>query len=671
MEVDIAPYAPRSILEQLPCSLPTSHFGTDIDFDSVAAPIIASLGSLNESSLSSDAVWRDTFALTGSLRTIYSAPSIAKAWSETCASRQATDFAYITGSAKTLRLDKDIGWANVSFTFRNRGVPATTCRGFLSLILEEDGQWRIWLVRTVLEQLEGCEDVDVLQPVHGVSNDVNGVPHTANGVNAPLTHYDCVVVGAGQAGLGSAGRLQALGLSYVVLDKNASIGDNWMTRYDSARLHTAREYNHLPFDRTFPLPYQEFLTKYDLAKGYKTWIEKFGIDKHIQFNTTLESGSWDEPSHTWTLHISRTDGSKQTLTARNVIMATGAGGQIPLMPTYPGADIFRGTILHSADYKSSTPWAGQDGIVIGTANTAHDVAEDMVEAGLSRITMVQRSRTYVLPCEYFKTISDRSYNEAVETVDADREGYTMPYAVTRLLSRKALHGMASREPERFDALERVGFRVERYGDIMWHICEKLGGKLQEGRWRVWHLLMKCLGHYMDVGCSDLIAEGKVRIVTPYLPHNSYPISPNTTQIKVQSNALPTHFTPDGLAFSDGTTIPASVVIFCTGFIGNMRTDVARIFGQSVASRADDFWGLDAEGELKGVFRKNGQPGLWYVGGTIGHARYFSRFVALQIAAEKRGMPMEVYEGERRKEVHGLRGVSDGGLFKSSLEVNGH
>lgn len=78
---------------------------------------------------------------------------------------------------------------------------------------------------------------------------------------------------------------------------------------------------------------------------------------------------------------------------------------------------------------------------------------------------------------------------------------------------------------------------------------------------------------------------------------------------MKSDALPTHYTRTGLAFSDGTEIPADVVVFCTGFIGNMRTDVARIFGDEVASRADDFWGLDEEGELRGAFKRHGRKCL--------------------------------------------------------------
>lgn len=73
---------------------------------------------------------------------------------------------------------------------------------------------------------------------------------------------------------------------------------------------------------------------------------------------------------------------------------------------------------------------------------------------------------------------------------------------------------------------------------------------------------------------------------------------------MKSSALPTHYTTTGLAFSDGTEIPADVIVFSTGFEGNMRSEVARLFGKDVAARADDFWGLDEEGELKGAFKRN-------------------------------------------------------------------
>jgi hypothetical protein len=99
----------------------------------------------------------------------------------------------------------------------------------LSLV-QDEGKWKIWLLRTILEGLKGEGSVDFLAPgeERKESKDVNG-----NGKG--LSHFNCVVIGAGQAGLSVAGRLKALGVSCVVLEKYAEVGDNWKMRYDSCK----------------------------------------------------------------------------------------------------------------------------------------------------------------------------------------------------------------------------------------------------------------------------------------------------------------------------------------------------------------------------------------------------------------------------------------------------
>ena len=37
------------------------------------------------------------------------------------------------------------------------------------------------------------------------------------------------------------------------------------------------------------------------------------------------------------------------------------------------------------------------------------------------------------------------------------------------------------------------------------------------------------------------------------------------------------------------------------------------------------------------------PAMWYHGGTLGLARYYSRFIALQIKAKMLGTPLVVYD----------------------------
>lgn len=75
---------------------------------------------------------------------------------------------------------------------------------------------------------------------------------------------------------------------------------------------------------------------------------------------------------------------------------------------------------------------------------------------------------------------------------------------------------------------------------------------------------------------------------------------------MKSDALPTHYTRTGLAFADGSEIPADVIVFSTGFVGNAKGDVVRIFGKDIASKVEDYWGFNEEGELRGTFKPSGR-----------------------------------------------------------------
>lgn len=58
--------------------------------------------------------------------------------------------------------------------------------------------------------------------------------------------------------------------------------------------------------------------------------------------------------------------------------------------------------------------------------------------------------------------------------------------------------------------------------------------------------------------------------------------------------------------TDGSIVEADVIVFCTGFHGNMRTRVADIVGSEIADQLEDYWSFDAEGELRGNWRPLGR-----------------------------------------------------------------
>ena len=155
---------------------------------------------------------------------------------------------------------------------------------------------------------------------------------------------------------------------------------------------------------------------------------------------------------------------------------------------------------------------------------------------------------------------------------------------------RVLNGMAKAEPERFDALEKAGFKCIRYGDIVYQVFDRFGG------------------HYMDVGASAKIANGLVRTfnIRKHMVVCRNPPLTSAHQIKIKSDALPVQYSDDGIMFSDGTELKADVVVFATGFVGSMKVAIRELLSSEVADRIEDFWGINEEGEIRGAFKPSGR-----------------------------------------------------------------
>ena len=123
------------------------------------------------------------------------------------------------------------------------------------------------------------------------------------------------------------------------------------------------------------------------------------------------------------------------------------------------------------------------------------------------------------------------------------------------------------------------------------------------------------GYYFNVGCSDLIADGKIRLI-------------QATEIK--------RFVRGGLELQDGSILDADLVVLATGYKGPDYV-VRSLFGAEVAERVGPIWGFDATTqELRNMWTRTAQPGLWITGGSFSQCRIYSRFIALQIDAIEAG-----------------------------------
>ena len=147
------------------------------------------------------------------------------------------------------------------------------------------------------------------------------------------------------------------------------------------------------------------------------------------------------------------------------------------------------------------------------------------------------------------------------------------------------------------------------------------------------LFMKYLrrgsGYYIDVGASELVANGDVKLRSGV----------SIAEIRERSVVL-----------TDGSELEADLIVLATGY-SSMNGWVAQLISQDVADKVGKVWGLGSdttkdpgpwEGEQRNMWKPTRQEGLWFHGGNLHQSRHYSQFLSLQIKARMEGIPTPVY-----------------------------
>jgi putative flavoprotein involved in K+ transport len=404
------------------------------------------------------------------------------------------------------------------------------------------------------------------------------------------------VVGGGHAGISAAVELKRMGFDTLVIDRQQRVGDNWRLRYNGLKLHNKTPVNHLRY-MPFPPTWPDYIPKDKIANWLETYVESMEVNFWTQ--TTFEGAEYNEATQSWRAKVRRDDGSVRTLGPKHIVMATSVSGT-PNIPRIATLENFAGKVLHSSKFAGGAEWRGKSVVVMGTGNSAHDICQDL-QANGAEVTMVQRSPTLVVNVDPSAQLYDKTYLGEGPPVDVrDLLNASVPLEVL-----KASHKLITKEVRALDAvllsrLEQVGFRLEFGEDgTGWPLKFRTRGG----------------GYYFNVGCSELIADRKIALI--------------------QSTDIET-FVASGLQLRDGSTRKADLVVLATGYKGHDHI-VSSLFGAEVAERVGPIWGFDQESqELRNMWTRTGQPGLWFTGGAFSQCRIYSRFIALQIDAIETG-----------------------------------
>jgi putative flavoprotein involved in K+ transport len=464
----------------------------------------------------------------------------------------------------------------------------------------DGGTPKAWTLLTALDELKGFEEQVGRQRPTGqsYSRDFRG-PNWLDLRKAAAAYSDrdpaVLVVGGGQAGLSIAARLSQLNVDTLIVDRESRIGDNWRKRYHALTLHNQVHVNHLPY-MPFPPNWPAYIPKDKLASWFEAYVDSMELNYWPA--TELESGIYDERDGRWTVTLRRADGSTREMRPQHVVMATGVSG-IPNFPDIPSLRDFGGKVLHASQYEDGEAWKDSRAIVIGTGNSGHDIAQDLHSSG-AEVTLVQRSSTLVTNIEPSAQLAYALYEEGPPLEDCDLITASFPLALARQSHIRMTEHAKQLDAELLNGLERVGFRLD-FGE--------------EGTGWQFKYLTRGGGYYFNVGCSDLVAEGKIGLV---------------------QFADIAEFVAEGARMRTGETLDADLVVLATGYKGQEHL-VRKLFGDAVAKRVGPIWGFGDGQELRNMFTRTPQPGLWFIAGSLAQCRIYSKYLALQIKALEAGL----------------------------------
>jgi Pyridine nucleotide-disulphide oxidoreductase len=173
--------------------------------------------------------------------------------------------------------------------------------------------------------------------------------------------------------------------------------------------------------------------------------------------------SFDRKTHVWNVRLSRGDGTQREVHPRHIVLAIGQYTH-PYIPPFPGAESFKGDIIHTSKFSGGAKYKGKKTVIIGCCNSAHDIAMDLHDHQAESITMVQRSSTYVVRQQSLERhLFTPLYCEGgFPTEDADLFFCSMPVPVLKLVQQEVTRKMADDDLELLTQLGKQGFKVD-YG----------------------------------------------------------------------------------------------------------------------------------------------------------------------------------------------------------------
>jgi 4-hydroxyacetophenone monooxygenase len=376
-----------------------------------------------------------------------------------------------------------------------------------------------------------------------------------------LKNFKVLIIGAGESGLCTGIKLQALGIPFVIIEKNPTVGGTWYeNRYPGCGVDTPNHFYCYSFEPNHDFS-RHFSPRQELWQYLERCADKYDVRRHIRFNTEVTQATWDERDSLWKIRLH----NGEELNANALVCAVGQLNR-PHIPDLQGMDAFRGPKFHTAQWDDKVTLTGKRVAMIGTGASGMQTGPSIAPE-VAHLTIFQRSPHWA--------IHNPNYHASV------KEGMKW-------------------------ALKHLPFYSQwlRF-QLFWASADGLYPSLQvDPSWPTPDISLNAVNHGFREKLIEHIRkevnddpELVKKAVPPYPPYGKRMLRDNhwykmLTRRNVELVTEPIdHIEADGIVTGNGTKHPADILVLATGFQANRMTWPMRIAGRG-GRTLRELWGDD-------------------------------------------------------------------------------
>ncbi len=243
------------------------------------------------------------------------------------------------------------------------------------------------------------------------------------------------VVGGGAAGIATVKALIEAGVPVLGIERADALGGLWQlddgtAAYDGLHLNTSKPRTQFS---DFPMPshWPDYPTRAQMLEYLLAYAGRFGVGDRFRFGTTLESAR--RSGDGWELVLDG-PGGRGHETVEHLVVANGHN-HVPRYPDPPYNGSFTGTQSHAHGYVTPAEFAGKRVLVVGTGNSAMDIAAELT-GHASAVLLSARRGVWVVPKRLLGRPSDQ-LNGALAAL--------LPWRVRQVIAQTMLR-VADRKP---------------------------------------------------------------------------------------------------------------------------------------------------------------------------------------------------------------------------------